>query len=192
MGRPGLLHDPLAEVLVGHEQQVLVLGRGVDDLDGVAAGADDVAERLHCRAAVDVGDGVEVGVGLLELGQLVRRAAFLQRAAGVFVRQDDDLVRAQYLGRLGHEMDAAEDDYVGLGLGRLLGEAQRIAHEVGDVLDFRHLVVVGENDRVKLLLEHKDLARERVELRARHRPAHRETVHAGRRNCRLTQSSVKT
>ena len=56
-------------------------------------------------------------------------------------------------------MNAAEDDYVGLGLRRLLREPQRIAYVIGDVLDFRHLVVMGQNDRVKLLLEHKDFAR---------------------------------
>ena len=56
-------------------------------------------------------------------------------------------------------MDAAEDDHVGLGSGRLLGESERIAHVIGDVLDFGHLVVVGQNDRIKLLLEHKDFAR---------------------------------
>ena len=79
-------------------------------------------------------------------------------------------------------MDAAEDDHVGLGLGRLLGEPQRIAHVVGDVLDLRHLVVVRQDDRVKLLLEDKDLARQRIQLRARHRLAHREPVHARRCN----------
>ena len=79
-------------------------------------------------------------------------------------------------------MNAAEDDHVGLGLGGLLGEAKRVAHVIGDVLNLGHLVVVGENDRVKLLLEHKDFARQRIELRSRHRLAHREAVHTGRQS----------
>ena len=46
----GFSHDPLAEVLVGHEEDFAV-GRGrTDDFHGVAAGADDVAERFHAGA----------------------------------------------------------------------------------------------------------------------------------------------
>ena len=80
-------------------------------------------------------------------------------------------------------MNAAKDDDIGLGLGGLLGEAKRVAYLIGHVLDLRHLIVVGKNDRVKLLLEHKDLARQRIKLRSRHRLAHRETIHPGRQNC---------
>jgi len=58
----GFLGDPLAEVLVGHEKNFPVGGHLVDDLDRVAAGADDVAERLHRGGAVDVGDDVEIGM----------------------------------------------------------------------------------------------------------------------------------
>ena len=38
---------------------------------------------------------------------------------------------------------------VGVG-GRLAREPERVAHEVGDVLDLGHLVVVGEDHRVAL------------------------------------------
>ena len=45
------------------------------------------------------------------------------------------LLRAQDRRRLGHEVDAAEGDHLlGRG-GRLLREAERVADEVGDVLD---------------------------------------------------------
>jgi hypothetical protein len=41
-----LLHHPGAEVLVRDEQQVALFGGGVDDFDGVAAGANDIAQGL--------------------------------------------------------------------------------------------------------------------------------------------------
>ena len=53
------------------------------------------------------------------------------------VGQDDPLVlRRQHAGSLGHEVHAAEDDVVGVGLaGRLLRQQEGIALEVG-VLDY--------------------------------------------------------
>ena len=41
--RPGLFHDPLAEILVRHEQNVFVLRRGPNNFLRVAAGANFVA-----------------------------------------------------------------------------------------------------------------------------------------------------
>ena len=45
-----------------------------------------------------------------------------------------------------------------LGLGRFARQAERIADEVGDVLHFGALVVVGEDDRVALARQSLDLA----------------------------------
>jgi hypothetical protein len=143
----------LAEVFVGDEEQVFVLGRGVDDLLGVAAGDDDVAERLHGGAAIDVGDGPEIRIGRLQLGEFGRGAAFFEGTTGVLVRQHDDFVGVQNLRGLGHEMHAAEDDDIGVGLGRLLREAEGVADVIRDVLDFGHLIIVREDDGVELLLE---------------------------------------
>ena len=167
----GLFHHPRAEIFVRDEQQVLVLRRGLDDFHRVAAGANHVAQRLHRRAAIDVGDGPEIRVGLLQRGQLVRRTAFFERTAGVLVRQHDDFVRVQNLRRLGHEMHAAENNHVRVGFGRLLGKAERIAHEIRHVLDFRHLVIVGEDDGVELFFERKNLLCQRLECFLRHRAA---------------------
>ena len=108
----GLFHHPRAEIFIRHEQQVFVLRRGLDDFHRVAAGANHVAQRLHRRAAIDVGDGPEIRVGLLQRGQLVRRTAFFERTAGVLVRQHDNFLRVQNLRRLGHEMHAAEHNHV--------------------------------------------------------------------------------
>ena len=66
---------PGAEVFVRHEEEVAVFRGGFDDFLGVAASADYVAQCFDFRAAVDVGDGVEVRVGCLEGFEFVRRAA---------------------------------------------------------------------------------------------------------------------
>ena len=42
-------------------------------------------------------------------------------------------------------MNAAEDDDVGLGLGRFAREAQGVANEIGDILDLGPLIVVRED-----------------------------------------------
>ena len=154
----GLFHDPGAEVLVGDEEDGAVGGGLVDDLHGVAGGADDVAERLHAAGAVDVGDDVVVLVRVrLEEGfELVGGAGLLERAAGVGVGQDDDFARVHDLRGLRHEVDAAEGDDVGVGGLGVIGEAERVAHVVGDVLDVAGLIVVGEDDGVAGLLEGED------------------------------------
>ena len=73
-------------------------------------------------------------------------------------------------------MHAAEDDDVGVGLGRLLREAERIAHVIRHVLDFADLIIVREDDGVELLLEREDFAGQRVEALARHRLADAQVV----------------
>ena len=83
-----------------------------------------------------IGDGIEVGhVG--------------HGAAGGEVRQDNGLVGArEHVCGLGHEMDAAEDD--GLGLGASPGgvrELEGVADEVGVLNDFVALIEVAEDDQ---------------------------------------------
>ena len=55
--------------------------------------------------------------------------------------------------RLGHEVDAAEDDRLRVGRGGLAGEPERVADVVGHVLHLGHLVVVREDDGVALARE---------------------------------------
>jgi hypothetical protein len=53
-------------------------------------------------------------------------------------------------------MDAAEDDDLGGGFGGLLGKAEGIADIIGEVLDFRDLIIMGEEDGVELSFQVKD------------------------------------
>src|SRR6185503_11619258 len=108
---------------------------------------------------------------------------------------EDALPRAEDGGGLGHEMDAAEDDQVGAGGGRLSRQAQRVADEIRDVLHLGHLVVVGEDDRVALASELANLGAHAGDV-ARHCP--RAVVRAVRRQVQnlyrhvLTTSRLKS
>ena len=53
---------------------------------------------------------------------------------------------AQHVGALGHEVHAAEDDVLGVGLGGDLRELVAVAGEVGEADHFVALVVVAEQD----------------------------------------------
>src|SRR5262249_48291937 len=58
--------------------------------------------------------------------------------------------------RLGHEVDAAEDDGRLVHLGRLAGQLEAVAGDVGQLLNLTLLIVVGEDDRVFAGLEGAD------------------------------------
>ena len=120
-------------------------------------GDDDVAERFHRRRAIDVGQRDMVGMGRAERRELVGRAAVLEAAAGVHVGQDHDLLGRQDLRRLGHEAHAAEGDHIGIGRRRLARQIEAVADEIGEVLDRRLLVIMGEDHGVALALEPLDL-----------------------------------
>ena len=45
-------------------------------------------------------------------------------------------------------MHTAKDNHIGFRLGCFSTEAERIANEIGDVLNFRPLIIVGDNHRV--------------------------------------------
>jgi hypothetical protein len=107
-----------------------------------------------------------VGMRRAERRELVGRAAVLEAAAGVHVGQDDDLFGRQDLRRLGHEAHAAEGDHLGVGRRRLARQIEAVADEIGEVLDLGLLVIMGEDDRVALLLEARDLGEQVEPLQA--------------------------
>ena len=74
--------------------------------------------------------------------------------------------RRQDLRGLGHEADAAKSDDVGVGRRGLARQIEAVADEVGEVLDFRLLVIMGEDDGVALALQPLDLGEEVEPLQA--------------------------
>ena len=67
--------------------------------------------------AVDVGDDRDSGVAALQFADVLGGNARGERTARLVGRDENVLVRAEDFGRLGHELDAAKDDGVGVGLG---------------------------------------------------------------------------
>ena len=148
-----------AEVLVGEEEHALAALEGPGEHGpGVGRGADRPAvaadEGLqggrgvhvgHRDEAVDVDDPGQVLPGLLDLVDVGHVG---HGAAGVEVGEHDLLVVAgQDVGRLGHEVDAAEDDELGVGLaGGQAGEPEGVAPGVGPAHDVVALVVVAEDE----------------------------------------------
>ncbi len=145
-----------AQVLVGQEDDPLAAER-LDDLDRVGRGAADVRLRLHRRRGVDVGHHRHPRIALAQQAHVGGGDRGGQRAARLQVGDQDRLLRAQELGGLGHEVHAAEHDDLGVGLGRLARQGQRVAGQVGHAVeDLRGLVVVPEDHRPALPLEALD------------------------------------
>ena len=109
------------------------------------------------------------------------------RAAGVEVGQEDLLVgTGEDVGRLGHEVHAAEDDELGLRLSRSdPGESERVAPCVRPRHHFVALVVVAEDDepRAELVLGPPDASRELVRELP---PCSARAVLAAAGTCRMT------
>ena len=173
-GLPGVPHDAVvethpelehggvaAEVLVGQEQDLrvrLLVEPPLQGDVGVARRTDRAAvaaaERLDVGRGVHVGDGDDVlrdpgiGQGVPAVLDLREPGHVGHRAAGREVGQHDDLVgRGQDVGRLGHEVDAAEDDELRLGpTGRIAGQLERVAGDVGELDDLVALVVVSQDE----------------------------------------------
>src|SRR5687768_13771976 len=84
-----------------------------------------------------------------------------ERASRRQIRQQYRLGWTENRRGLGHEMHAAEDDDIGFGLCRLTAQTERVADEVSDVLDFRTLVVVRQDDGVPCSRQLLDLSGKR-------------------------------
>ena len=158
-----LLRNVVAQALVGHEEHRHLSGDRLDHAHRVGAGAADVAQGLGLGAGVDVADDLGFRMPSLGLGELPRGNHVGHRAPRVGVGNEHRAVGVDELGRLGHEGDAAQDDCLGrFDRGRLLGQGQRVAHEVGNVLHCARLVVVSHDDGMPLVFQLGDASGEPV------------------------------
>ena len=147
-----------AQVLVGQEQHALTaFERPLERPLGVARCAD--RSVIAPGEGLDVGGGVHVGDGNRGVGKasrgdgvpggldLVDRGHVGHRAPGGEIGQDHLLVvGGEDVGALGHEVHAAEDDELGLGMrGRLLRQLERVAGGVGELDDLVALIVMAED-----------------------------------------------
>ncbi|MCY1222281.1 hypothetical protein D9M72_343690 [compost metagenome] len=155
-----------AQVLVREEEDPLAALEGpFENRGGIGGRADDAAvlatEALEGGGGVHVGDrddrnpavGVRLGAKeflklLPALGDGIDVRHVRHGAARGEVRQDDRLVRLrQDVRGLGHEVDSAEDDGLGVGPGeRGVGQLKGVAHEVGVFNDLVPLVEVPQDD----------------------------------------------
>src|SRR5208283_3265333 len=61
-----------------------------------------------------------------------------------------------------HEMHPAENYNVCIRIPGFVTETQRIPHEVGKILNFRDLIVMGEDNGITLLFKFQNLSRQIV------------------------------
>src|SRR3546814_6514538 len=92
-------------------------------------------------------------IGMLrpEARELFGRATVLEAAPRVHVGQHDDLFGRQYLRRLGHELDAAEGDDLGIGVRGLARQFERVADEIGEILNLGLLVIMRSEEHTSEL-----------------------------------------
>ena len=91
------------------------------------------------------------------LADVFRFAAVHQTATRFPVRRHHDSGWVQNLSRLRHEPDTAECNDVSLILQGLPRQFQTVAHNIGNLLDLRLLVVVSQQDGAALALKIEDL-----------------------------------
>ena len=136
------------EELVGAEENLLIGGDGVDDVDRIGTRAAHIGLRLDGRRGVDVAHHDRAGVLGLPRSQLVGGDAVGQGATGGGVRNEHPLVGGEQLGGLCHEVHPGEDNRRGVRRGGDPGQRQGIADVIGDVLDLGILIVVGKDDGI--------------------------------------------
>ena len=145
--------DIVAKIVVGTEDNLLVLGEGSHHLLGVARCNDTIGKRLDGCSGVDVAHHLVAGMLVLKLLEVLGAARVGKRAASGEVGTQHGLVGRQELTGFSHEVNAAHHHNLGVGLGSLASQCERVAHKVGNVLDVAHGVVVCENYSVLLLAE---------------------------------------
>ena len=159
---PGHFLDVATEEHVGKEEDLFILGNGIDDFHCVTRRAADIGLRLDFRRRVDVADDHGVGMLLFPLPELLRGDGVCEGATRLEVRKEHLFVRTKNRSRFGHEVDAAKDDQIGVGLGRLACQGEGVPCEVGEILNLRDLIVMRKEDRVALFPQPVDLPNELI------------------------------
>ena len=123
------------------------IGRSADQASVLAAKGLDGGGGVHVGERDGVGGHAEAierlptGFNLGDLGHIGHGAA------GIQIGQDHLLaIAAQHIGALGHEVHAAEDDVLCIGVGGNAGELVAVAGEVGEADHFVSLVVMAEQN----------------------------------------------
>ena len=91
---------------------------------------------------------------LTKLADVLCGDGFGQGTTGPFVGNQDNFVRVEEFGGLGHEVHTGQHDNFSIGFCGSSGQRQRIAADVGNTMkDLWCLIVMGKHDRVAPLLE---------------------------------------
>ena len=130
MSAPVCLLDVAAQVPVGRPQDLLalVVAGARTMASAQRTGHHPVGARLHRGAGVGIDHHRAVGVRVAERGELVGRAAEVERAGGVEVGHQHALVRRQDLGGLAHEAHAGDHQR----LRRVVAAEARHLQRIGD------------------------------------------------------------
>ena len=99
-----------------------------------------------------------IWVGCAEGGELIWRAAIFQTAPGIHIGQDHGFFRRKDLRCLCHEADTAKGNDIGIGCLRLAAEFQTVAHIIGQILNFRALIIMRQDHGVPLLAKPLNLS----------------------------------
>ena len=115
---------------------------------------ENVGFRFHRCRRVHIAHHGNARIAVAQEADIFRGNRGCKRAPCLEIRNQNRFLRAEKLCGLGHEVDAAQDNDLGVSPGCLTGEGQRVASEISDpVEDLRRLVVVSQDDGVALTFE---------------------------------------
>src|SRR5262249_24398521 len=140
-----------AQIAVRQEENRLFGRNGVDDLNRVPRGAEDIAFRLHLDGGVDVTHNHVAWVSPPDRPYWLNGTGVHQAACGLAVGYDDNAVRVQNLGRLRHEPYAAKSNHAAFEVTRPARQFQTVTDDIRQFLDLRLLIMMGQKDGLPLL-----------------------------------------
>ena len=161
------LAQVVAEVHVGQKEDGDIGRERVDDRHRIPRRAAVVRLSLHVGRGVHVRDHHAVRMRRPPGAHVRRLNRRGQGTAGGAVRDENAFVRVRDRRGFRHEMHAADHQDRRVELGSAPGHLQRVGHDVGEVLDFRTLIVMCENGGVVRGAELVDLRKEVMGRRCR-------------------------